>query len=271
MAQQSNDVSSSSSATSELQAAIHNLLNAREQIEFVEILTDYHGRRNVQVLTESLQVLLDTPAKRHLITLLRQVIPQRDLLLFDQRMMGTCEGEYSTTSLRRSLGTHTLSKSTRSLPVSMPHRYYQSGTAGQNGRPNSAMAMHPSTSWDPVAMSSGGDIKRIYMEQSSSPQSGLGFSIRGGAEHGIGIYVSYVDVESVAERQGLTPGDQILTVNDISLLKVTHKEAARVSMDRAVKYHLWKMKFGEESWCVLMYVKYLITTVYYQFAAQRLK
>ena len=56
----------------------------------------------------------------------------------------------------------------------------------------------------------------------------LGFSIRGGAEHGIGIYVSYVDISSVAERHGLRPGDHILGVNGVSFQRIPHDQAAQV-------------------------------------------
>ncbi|XP_014384374.1 PREDICTED: whirlin [Myotis brandtii] len=56
---------------------------------------------------------------------------------------------------------------------------------------------------------------------------GLGFSIRGGSEHGVGIYVSLVEPGSLAEKEGLKVGDQILRVNDKSLSRVTHAEAVK--------------------------------------------
>uniref|UniRef100_A0A4W4GWH4 PDZ domain-containing protein n=1 Tax=Electrophorus electricus TaxID=8005 RepID=A0A4W4GWH4_ELEEL len=57
---------------------------------------------------------------------------------------------------------------------------------------------------------------------------GLGFSIRGGSEHGVGIYVSLVEPGSSAEREGLRVGDQIITVNDMVFDRVTHGEAVKV-------------------------------------------
>ncbi|NXN77655.1 WHRN protein, partial [Bombycilla garrulus] len=62
----------------------------------------------------------------------------------------------------------------------------------------------------------------------SKAHEGLGFSIRGGAEHGVGIYVSLVEPGSLAEREGLRVGDQILGVNGKSLDRVTHAEAVKV-------------------------------------------
>uniref|UniRef100_A0A3B5ANZ1 Whirlin-like n=1 Tax=Stegastes partitus TaxID=144197 RepID=A0A3B5ANZ1_9TELE len=57
---------------------------------------------------------------------------------------------------------------------------------------------------------------------------GLGFSIRGGSEHGVGIYVSLVEPSSSAEREGLRVGDQIVTANDMAFDRVSHIEAVKV-------------------------------------------
>uniref|UniRef100_A0A671Q547 PDZ domain-containing protein n=1 Tax=Sinocyclocheilus anshuiensis TaxID=1608454 RepID=A0A671Q547_9TELE len=57
---------------------------------------------------------------------------------------------------------------------------------------------------------------------------GLGFSIRGGSEHGVGIYVSQVEPGSLAEKEGLRIGDQIMKVNDKVFDRVTHAEAVKV-------------------------------------------
>ena len=67
-----------------LQDAINNLLNQREQDEFVSILSDYHARRCVRDVVFSLETLLDTPAKRQLLPLLRHVIPKSDRREFDR-------------------------------------------------------------------------------------------------------------------------------------------------------------------------------------------
>uniref|UniRef100_A0A672KSQ9 PDZ domain-containing protein n=1 Tax=Sinocyclocheilus grahami TaxID=75366 RepID=A0A672KSQ9_SINGR len=60
---------------------------------------------------------------------------------------------------------------------------------------------------------------------------GLGFSIRGGSEHGVGIYVSLVEPGSSAEREGLRVGDQIMKVNNMVFDRVTHGEAVKVMCD----------------------------------------
>uniref|UniRef100_T1HCQ1 PDZ domain-containing protein n=1 Tax=Rhodnius prolixus TaxID=13249 RepID=T1HCQ1_RHOPR len=67
------------------------------------------------------------------------------------------------------------------------------------------------------------------------PGQSLGLMIRGGIEYNLGIFVTGVDKDSVAERAGLLQelsflcltqiGDQILEVNGQSFLEVTHDEA----------------------------------------------
>uniref|UniRef100_A0A096LPM6 Whirlin n=1 Tax=Poecilia formosa TaxID=48698 RepID=A0A096LPM6_POEFO len=72
-----------------------------------------------------------------------------------------------------------------------------------------------------------GELRQVTMKRHKSNE-GLGFSIRGGSEHGVGIYVSLVEPGSLAEKQGLRIGDQIMKVNDKVFEKVTHAEAVKV-------------------------------------------
>ncbi|KAM6316472.1 whirlin [Podargus strigoides] len=72
-----------------------------------------------------------------------------------------------------------------------------------------------------------GELRQVTLRRSKAHE-GLGFSIRGGAEHGVGIYVSLVEPGSLAEREGLRVGDQILGVNGRPLDRVTHAEAVKV-------------------------------------------
>nr|XP_047911948.1 whirlin isoform X3 [Anser cygnoides] len=72
-----------------------------------------------------------------------------------------------------------------------------------------------------------GELRQVSLRRSKAHQ-GLGFSIRGGAEHGVGIFVSLVEPGSLAEREGLRVGDQILGVNGKPLDRATHAEAVKV-------------------------------------------
>ncbi|XP_068513399.1 whirlin isoform X2 [Anas acuta] len=72
-----------------------------------------------------------------------------------------------------------------------------------------------------------GRLRQVSLRRSKAHQ-GLGFSIRGGAEHGVGIFVSLVEPGSLAEREGLRVGDQILGVNGKPLDRATHAEAVKL-------------------------------------------
>ncbi|XP_017843140.2 whirlin isoform X3 [Drosophila busckii] len=73
-------------------------------------------------------------------------------------------------------------------------------------------------------------IRRV--ELLIEPGQSLGLMIRGGVEYGLGIFVTGVDNDSVADRAGLMIGDEILEVNGQSFLDVTHDEAVG-----QLKYH----------------------------------
>ena len=221
-----------------LQEAVNNVLNLREQEEFIDIINTYHSQRDVQDLTWSLSGLLDTPAKQQLISHIRKILPKSDAKAFEQLIASQLE----TLALSKKGHHHTLSHrntSKNGSTVSMPARLYQTvPTRGAKvlRRPvsqtdfTSPFSRTDLPNWEAGTgiITPHANIKKIYMEQAGSVNAGLGFSIRGGLEHGIGVYVSYVDIDSVAERQGLVPGDQIISVNGISFSKISHEEAAKV-------------------------------------------
>ncbi|XP_034520267.1 whirlin isoform X6 [Ailuropoda melanoleuca] len=169
----------------QLHQALTALLSEAEREQFTHCLNAYHARRNVFDLVRTLRVLLDSPVKRRLLPMLRLVIPRSDQLLFDQY---TAEGLY--------------------LPATTPYR--QPAWGGPDG-------------------AGPGEVRLVSLRRAKAHE-GLGFSIRGGSEHGVGIYVSLVEPGSLAEKEGLRVGDQILRVNDKSLARVTHAEAVKVNL-----------------------------------------
>jgi len=72
--------------------------------------------------------------------------------------------------------------------------------------------------------------QRITLVRNSA---GYGFSIRGGAEHKLGIYVSEVEKGSEAHLQGLQVGDQILKVCGMPVGQSTHREVVAVIQSRS--------------------------------------
>ncbi len=69
-------------------------------------------------------------------------------------------------------------------------------------------------------------IRKLEVKKDADGQ--WGFSIRGGSEHGIGIFVSWIEPGSNAEKSGLQVGDQILKANDVNMDRINHYDAVMV-------------------------------------------
>ncbi|KAI5613040.1 whirlin-like isoform X1, partial [Silurus asotus] len=213
-----NSVGSGSRALSvnvqRLHDSLHVLLSEPEREQFAHCLSAYHAKRNVYDLVQTLRVILDTPGKRQLLPMLRLVLPRADQLLFDQY---TSEGLYLKTE-----------------PPTSDVDAHRSAGGNQANAATSAHVRPPSVRFALSAefsTAAGGtaqdDTRHVTLQRTKSHE-GLGFSIRGGAEHGVGIYVSLVEPGSSAEREGLRVGDQIVRVNDVVFDRVTHGEAVKV-------------------------------------------
>uniref|UniRef100_A0A3Q2ZYT8 PDZ domain containing 7 n=1 Tax=Kryptolebias marmoratus TaxID=37003 RepID=A0A3Q2ZYT8_KRYMA len=70
------------------------------------------------------------------------------------------------------------------------------------------------------------DLHTITVDKSLDGK--LGFSVRGGSEHGLGIFVSKVEDDSTAQEAGLLVGDKLVEVNSISLESITMSSAVKV-------------------------------------------
>ncbi|XP_037633723.1 whirlin-like isoform X2 [Sebastes umbrosus] len=236
-----------------LHNALNLLLSDLEREHFIHCLNVYHAKRNVFDLVQTLKVILSTPGKRQLLPMLRLVIPRSDQLLFDQY---TSEGLYLKTELLPSNGSaegfgdggdSTLQKYVSSLheqPLTSsgcPDGFTSSGcpdgftssscpdgfTSSSCPDGYSAAAELSASMAPPFFQLPFGEVRKVSLTRSRSHE-GLGFSIRGGSEHGVGIYVSLVEPSSSAEREGLRVGDQIVTVNDMMFDHVTHIDAVKV-------------------------------------------
>ncbi|XP_036383307.1 whirlin [Megalops cyprinoides] len=221
-----------------LHAALTVLLNDFEREQFIHCLNVYHSKRNVYDLVQTLKVILNTPSKRQLLPMLRLVIPRSDQLLFDQY---TSEGLYLKSDLLASNGNPESSGEVSNAnlnPAPAGLHAPQSETAQPYNAPLAVSPDTFSTDSDGTAplvpllgravlQDAPGEIRQVVLKRNKSNE-GLGFSIRGGSEHGIGIYVSLVEPGSFAEKEGLKVGDQILKVNDKVFDRVTHAEAVKV-------------------------------------------
>ncbi|KAM6975197.1 whirlin isoform 3-T3 [Tautogolabrus adspersus] len=234
-----NSVASSARTLSANVKKLHNalnlLLNDFEREQFIHCLNVYHSKRNVYDLVQTLNVILNAPSKRQLLPMLRLVIPRSDQLLFEQY---TSEGLYLKSDLVASNGN--AEPPPGDYPSASPT---PSGHFSPNNPPEYQVALRGSP--DSFSTSSEGtaplvpllgrnfiheppgEMRQVNMKRHKSNE-GLGFSIRGGSEHGVGIYVSLVEPGSLAEKEGLRIGDQIMKVNDKVFDKVTHAEAVKV-------------------------------------------
>ncbi|XP_074660012.1 harmonin-like isoform X5 [Tubulanus polymorphus] len=66
-----------------------------------------------------------------------------------------------------------------------------------------------------------------------SPTESLGFAVRGGLEHGVGIFVSHVLPDSQAALKGLRVGDQIVRVNGFTIDQAIHEEVLNLIKSRS--------------------------------------
>uniref|UniRef100_A0A3P8W8M2 Whirlin n=1 Tax=Cynoglossus semilaevis TaxID=244447 RepID=A0A3P8W8M2_CYNSE len=237
-----NSVASSSARTlsanvRKLHNALNLLLSDYEREQFIHCLNVYHSKRNVYDLVQTLHVILDAPSKRQLLPMLRLVIPRSDQLLFEQY---TSEGLYLKSEL---VATTNGSAEPAAADFPMPRGASPTLPSTHFTPPEFQVALRGSpdtlsSSSDSVAPlvpllgrnfihEPPGALRQVSMKRHKSNE-GLGFSIRGGSEHGVGIYVSLVEPGSLAEKEGLRIGDQIMKVNDKVFDKVTHAEAVKV-------------------------------------------
>ncbi|CAN0353369.1 unnamed protein product, partial [Lampetra fluviatilis] len=182
-----------------LHGALGSLLSDSERMALLGRLREYQARRNVRDLVTALRDLrLDCPPRRHLLPLLRQVLPAADQLLFDTyTSRGSCLGQQQGAA----------------------------AAARDGGGGGGATATLPIRAVPPQA-----SVRRVLLERGSrGAPAPLGLSVRGGAEHGLPVAVGHVVPGSLAWRCGLRPGDLVLRANGVVLHDgVTHQDAVRV-------------------------------------------
>ena len=224
-----------STSVRKLQDALSMHLDIQEKTEFVDILNEFHITRDVPVFVKHLKQLLDTPAKKQMLPLIGKVIPKSEKELFDQclkldgRKFGTMPSKLKRKS--KLLQKDELLKAFQLRPKSKSDKASKKdkeseGSQSASGKLSSKSIRSQKSVY--VMKDPGSEVKRIQIKQSEDPDLGFGFSIRGGLEYGIGIYVSMVDEGGMAQKQGLLPGDLLMEVNDVSFHKISHANAAKV-------------------------------------------
>ena len=194
-----------------LYSALTAVLSNEDRAFLLQSLNQYQRERDIRQLVVTLNSVLDTPGKREVYSLLHQIIPHNDKELFHTLWLYD-DADRRSRSAPRPNRNHRRIPSSSSLPENI-NKYAS----------DSGIDLSSSTQF----RSSPNPIKRVVLKRPS--RGGFGFCIRGGAEHGIGLYVSSVDGLSVAENQGLLPGDHILLANHTNFDGLTHAQAVKVS------------------------------------------
>ena len=229
-----------------LQEALNMHLDMTSKAHFVEALNQYHVSRDVPMFVRNLKQVLDTPAKKQIFALIRKVIPKMDIEEFDRHVQFNGK-KFDTMPVKRSKKLMQRSRSPLpggELSTIQPFKKQQKQRKMKDSKKkeNDGKESDSSHSTQPTLTSKssrslksaikekGTMIKKVRMKL-SDPDKGFGFSIRGGSEFGLGIYVSIVDKGGMAESQGLRPGDLIMEANGVSFEKTSHNEAAKVRIN----------------------------------------
>ena len=172
----------------EFQRSINQLLSSEDRDYLLYALREYNTYKSVAKLMLALNSCLDTPEKLDLLPYIRDLIPKHDKKKFD------------------SLAPYSRMAHPLALQAEQSHATNKAGETAKNYIRASTRVLN---------------LQR-------TPGTPLGFSIRGGVEHNLGIYLSHVDSFSLAEKSGLRVGDQIVNVNGIDFNRVSHSSAVLV-------------------------------------------
>lgn len=183
-----------------LQSKAKQQLSQDDYDYFVYVLNEYWQYRNVDGLMLCLLSVLDTPAKLDLLNDVRDVIDEKDVERFDV-----------VAPFKK------MAHPPRSKPGTLQrHADVPDGTPSVKGSNRTSGQRREAI-----------QVRQITLNRASDHAS-LGFSICGGREHGMGVFVSSVDQGSLAERSGLRVGDRLLDVNGMNFEHVAHSTAVKV-------------------------------------------
>ena len=176
----------------EFQRNAQRLLTEDDRDFLHYVLKEYQTYKSVDKLVVALKSCLDSPKKLDLLADIRNLIPLAHLSRFD-----------SIAPYKKML-----------------HPFTPPNQVAPDRKTQSLKRDHHDSS----SLDSAGSFRVISLVKTSREQS-LGFSIRGGREHNMPLCVSQVDKNSLASKQNLCVGDQLIEVNGIDLEHITHSSA----------------------------------------------
>ena len=229
-------------------------LNEKERRQFTIILGDFQARRNRENFVISLRRLLSTSKKQEVVPYLIGILPNREREHFLDLWMRTSvynsfynsdqnRNSRSSSRLSGQLGNSASFNNSYAMRQQdrygrkrqlqqMPQTYSKVKRNSATFRPLSNLSKNRLSASLPSLRSASQLDKQVKTHQITlkrdSKSNGFGFSIRGGAEHGLSIFVSSVDDGSVADRKNLSVGDQIIKVNECNFQNIEITTAIKV-------------------------------------------
>ncbi|XP_060553441.1 PDZ domain-containing protein 7-like isoform X3 [Ruditapes philippinarum] len=211
----------------EFNELVHILFSKPERLILYKILKDYQRRRDVRRLVVGLDLLLRTYVKLELLKYVRYFVWQGHLDEFDK--LTQFHMKFHRRRRRRKRKGHLLQ---------IPDHRSEASTS---------------------TIGSGRHVKdvRVFTVLREKDEPSLGFCVRGGSEHGLGIYVSEIEDDSAAGKAGIEVGDKILEANNISLRGVASSSAVKVLtgsnrlklvVQRTRKVPEWRLSREKTSW-----------------------
>ena len=162
------------------------------------ILKEFNVYRSVDKLILSLKSCLDTPEKLDLLKDIRMLIPPQQVTRFD------------------SLAPY------NKMAHPFMDKDFEITDPSNNNDKNSFLVNGNDTS----SLDSKSSFRIVSLNKAEATPSGtMGFSVRGGREANMGVFVSKVENGSLAEKQGLLEGDQIIEVNGVSFEHIANSSA----------------------------------------------
>ena len=227
-------------------------LTENERKSFTLILNEFQNGRDRSKFVLSLRRLLTSPSKQEVVPYLLAILPTREREHFLQMWMQTSNYnafyELDNNSNHTAASVRSDNRSTYSNPYPLLNRKDRSYNINvysntlpprppNNQRQKSVTFKAASTISDQNRQAHLAKKKnnpqrksktRFVSLQRDTGSGDFGFSIRGGSEHGLGIYVSNVQEGSVADKMCLSCGDQLLQVNKHSFQNIDHPSAVKV-------------------------------------------
>ncbi|XP_031561837.1 uncharacterized protein LOC116297698 isoform X2 [Actinia tenebrosa] len=210
-----------------LQNTLAKILNDNDRTFLIHSLNQYQKDRDILELVTSLKRVLDSPKKREVYPLLRDIIPSNDKRYFE-RAWHTNQPKHVTPngSWNNSTSTRSRSRSQNRPQEHLRRSNFYSSLPENLDKSDSGVEFPALKKSSSSRSFQKYPIRRLYLKR--APGTGYGFSMRGGSEHGVGLYVSSLDDNSIAEYEGLLPGDHIISVNDIQFDGLSHDQAVKI-------------------------------------------